>query len=190
MCGMGYSKPVRDNSQCEYKTMTKSNASKAKSARTSAKKSAQKKSQQQKADQMSRNVVVGIGVALLIVVGAFLLLNSGSSSTAAVDAPAVSRLTPAEYQAEFNQADAAHFLLDVRTPEEFFGGHIAGASNIAVETLSSRLSEVPRDVPVVVYCRSGNRSATAARVLRDAGYTQVYDLGGILAWSAAGLPIE
>ncbi len=73
-------------------------------------------------------------------------------------------------------------LLDVRTPGEFRAGHIEGAKLIPVQELGSRIAEVgSRDVPVVVYCRSGNRSATAARMLRDAGY-KVYDLGPMSAW--------
>jgi len=48
---------------------------------------------------------------------------------------------------------------------------------------------VPSDVPVVVYCRSDNRSATASQILDRAGYETVYDLGGIIAWSAQGLPV-
>jgi rhodanese-related sulfurtransferase len=46
------------------------------------------------------------------------------------------------------------------------------------------------DEPVVLYCRSGNRSAQAAQILDEANYLQVYDLGGIAAWQQAGLPIE
>jgi rhodanese-related sulfurtransferase len=86
--------------------------------------------------------------------------------------------------------DSAYVLIDVRTPEEFDTGHITGAINIAVEDLTERLGEVPGDQPVIVYCRSGNRSATAARFLIEAGYSPVYDLGGIRAWVAQGLPIE
>jgi rhodanese-related sulfurtransferase len=81
-------------------------------------------------------------------------------------------------------------LLDVRTPEEFNSGHIAGAVNIAVEQLSERLSEVPQDKPVVLYCRSGNRSGQAAQILERAGYTQIYDLGGIITWQQQGFPVE
>lgn len=97
------------------------------------------------------------------------------------------RIGPAEYMAQF--ADTPHFLLDVRTPEEFASGHLEGAANINVQELQSRLSEIPRDQPVVLYCRSGNRSAQAAQMLQAAGFTGVYDLGGIIAWEQAGLPV-
>lgn len=72
-------------------------------------------------------------------------------------------------------------LLDVRTPAEFEEGHVDGALNIPVQVLAQRLADVPRDQPVVVYCRSGARSAAASEVLTEAGYT-VHDLGPMSAW--------
>ncbi len=99
------------------------------------------------------------------------------------------KITPADYQAQFG-AGADHLLLDVRTPEEFNSGHIPGAVNISVDQLAQRLSEVPQDKPVVLYCRSGNRSNQAAQILDQAGYTQIYDLGGIITWQQQGYPVE
>jgi phage shock protein E len=73
-------------------------------------------------------------------------------------------------------------LLDVRTPDEYAAGHVGGAVNIPVQVLGQRLSEVgAKDRPVVVYCKSGGRSARAAAELRQAGYA-VHDLGGIGNW--------
>jgi rhodanese-related sulfurtransferase len=114
-----------------------------------------------------------------------------AESQAAAQAPATinTKIAPADYQTQFG-AGADHLLLDVRTPEEFNSGHIAGAVNIAVEQLSERLSEVPQDKPVVLYCRSGNRSGQAAQILERAGYTQIYDLGGIITWQQQGFPVE
>jgi rhodanese-related sulfurtransferase len=73
-------------------------------------------------------------------------------------------------------------LLDVRTPGEFAEGHLPGALNIPVQSLSSRLGEVPKDKPVVVYCRSGQRSGSAKRLLKDAGFGDVHDLGAMSRW--------
>jgi rhodanese-related sulfurtransferase len=72
-------------------------------------------------------------------------------------------------------------LLDVRSPGEFASGHIDGALLVPVDELDARLSEVPQDRPVVVYCRSGSRSAHAASILGAAGY-EVHDLGGMSNW--------
>ena len=99
------------------------------------------------------------------------------------------KIAAADYQAKFG-ANSDHLLLDVRTPQEFASGHIPGAVNIAVEELAQRLSEVPQDTPVVLYCRSGNRSGQAAQILDRAGYTDIYDLGGITTWAQQGYPVE
>lgn len=99
------------------------------------------------------------------------------------------RINPQGYNTTFLDRDADHILIDVRTPGEFASGHIDGAININVQELSSRLSEIPQDKPVVLYCRSGNRSAQAAGILNSAGYTGIYDLGGIIDWQAAGYPM-
>ena len=72
-------------------------------------------------------------------------------------------------------------LLDVRSPAEYGGGHIEGAINIPHSQVGRRLSEVP-DGPVVVYCRSGARSAAAGRTLVKAGREAIYDLGGMSSW--------
>lgn len=77
---------------------------------------------------------------------------------------------------------AGALLLDVRTPEEYADRHVEGAVNIPVHELSGRLKEVGTTMrPVVVYCRSGARSASAAQQLRRAGY-EVHDIGGIGNW--------
>lgn len=71
-------------------------------------------------------------------------------------------------------------LIDVRTAQEFAAGHVADARNLSVEAIEAgTLPDVDRQAPVYVYCRSGNRSARAASVLRGAGFTNVKDLGGL-----------
>lgn len=137
----------------------------------------------------------------------FALLLSACSAPAAqapaVEAPAVEApapqvamvdtpqaLAPAAYQEQFLDAGAAHQLIDVRTAEEFATGHIPGAVNIPLQELGQRLNEVAADQPLVLYCRSGNRSTQAATLLSGQGYTGIYNLGGISAWQAAGLPVE
>lgn len=76
---------------------------------------------------------------------------------------------------------AGAVLLDVRSPGEFQSGHPAPARNIPVDELEGRMSELPRDKTVVVYCLSGGRSRQAAAMLSRAGYT-VRDLGTVSAW--------
>lgn len=70
-------------------------------------------------------------------------------------------------------------LVDVRSPGEFASGHIEGAINIPVNEIRERMSEIPANKPVIVYCRSGARSANAASVLRGAGRTDVTNAGAM-----------
>jgi rhodanese-related sulfurtransferase len=72
-------------------------------------------------------------------------------------------------------------LLDVRTPDEFRDGHLEGAINIPLSDLAARLSELPRDRPLIVYCASGRRSARAVSALRARGI-DARDLGPMRAW--------
>lgn len=133
-----------------------------------------------------------VALGLILATGlAFVLLNNNQDCCAAdSDNRVIQTISPAAYQAQFITASVPHLLLDVRTPEEFATGHIQGAVNISVESLAGRLSEIPTGQPVVVYCRSGNRSAQASQILAQAGYTGIYDLGGLIDWTAQGFPVE
>ena len=74
-------------------------------------------------------------------------------------------------------------LVDVRSPEEYARGHLPGAVNIPVQQLDHRLAEVgARDGELIVYCRSGHRSARATEILRQNGFTKVHNLGPMTAW--------
>lgn len=74
-------------------------------------------------------------------------------------------------------------VLDVRTPAEFEGGHIPGARLLPFDQVAARAAEVgPREKPVVLYCRTGRRTAFAAAALRSLGFTAVYDLQGLANW--------
>ena len=76
---------------------------------------------------------------------------------------------------------AGAVLLDVRTPGEFSEGHLQGARNIPVQELANRLAELPKGSDVVVYCRSGGRSAVARQMLEGRGHT-VLDVGPMSAY--------
>lgn len=81
-------------------------------------------------------------------------------------------------------------VLDVRQPEEYQSGHIAGAKLIPLEQLTSRLNDLPRDREIVCVCRSGSRSGAATRQLQAAGYTCYNLSGGMIAWQRAGLAVK
>ena len=79
-------------------------------------------------------------------------------------------------------------IVDVRTPEEYETGYIEGAVNICVTCDAQELLDnLNPDDEILLYCRTGIRSATAARILNENGYHRVYNmLGGITAWRNAG----
>ena len=119
---------------------------------------------------------------------------TGMTSSGSTTAPAGSqtsgttgtiskKLTAAEGKALLAKTPGA-ILLDVRTPAEHKEIRIPGSLLIPVDELPNRLSELPKDPakPIVIYCRSGNRSATAAAILVKAGVPAVYDMGGIIDW--------
>ena len=83
-------------------------------------------------------------------------------------------------------------LLDVREPDEFAAGHIAGAINIPHEQVAAQAAQLPRDRPIVLYCiHSAHRAPAAAQALRALGLAQAYVMeGGIVAWQAGGLTLR
>ena len=89
-----------------------------------------------------------------------------------------------------NARRAELHLLDVREPDEWQAGHIAGAQHIPLGQLRARLAELPTDRTILAVCRSGSRSDSAARGLRTLGYTVENLEGGVTAWKRAGLPLE
>jgi molybdopterin/thiamine biosynthesis adenylyltransferase/rhodanese-related sulfurtransferase len=92
-------------------------------------------------------------------------------------------MTPAEV-ADWLHSDNPPFLLDVREPNEWEICHIPGAVRISVNELAERMNELDSAVEMVVYCRSGVRSARAVELLRQAGFRKVKNMaGGILRWS-------
>ncbi len=105
-----------------------------------------------------------------------------------IDAPEPAALTPTD----LTRSDFLRFfyvLIDVRTPGEFESGHLFGSVNIPVSEFQQNLDawtpHLPTDVPLIVYCKRGARSAAAAQVLFDAGFANVVDLlGGMDEWIA------
>ncbi len=91
-------------------------------------------------------------------------------------------ITPRDLKALLDRGERS-FLLDVRNPEEIAICRIAGSTVIPLPELPNRLGELDRDVPMVVHCKSGVRSAKAIKLLRTEGFTQLRNLtGGILGW--------
>lgn len=76
---------------------------------------------------------------------------------------------------------------DVRSPKEFQNGNFGITENFPVTDMEAgKLPDLPMDTPIYVHCQSGRRSADAAKLLRETGFTKVYDLGGLAAVEAIG----
>jgi rhodanese-related sulfurtransferase len=89
-------------------------------------------------------------------------------------------------------AESGVVILDVRTPGEFMTGHIQDAQNIDFESGSfeSQIESLDKNGTYAVYCRSGNRSGQAVKVMQDAGFKNIYNLdGGVIDWANSGLPL-
>ncbi|WP_457554886.1 rhodanese-like domain-containing protein [Candidatus Pyrohabitans sp.] len=99
-------------------------------------------------------------------------------------------ITPQEAYAMIQKGEVE--ILDVRTPQEFYGeGHIGGARLIPLNELQFRLKELNPARKYLIYCRTGHRSAQACRLLSRMGFEHTYNqLGGIVQWARLGLPVE
>ena len=144
----------------------------------------------------SRRALAALLLAGAMSVACTTIATAGEpAATTAVSAPApaAAAVTPMSQEAllEHQSSHPDHlFVLDVRTPQEYAEGHVPGAVNVPQEQLASRLAEVPKDKDVVIYCRSGRRSALAADVLAANGYSRLSHLEGDMnAWVAKGRPV-
>lgn len=100
-----------------------------------------------------------------------------------MDASQLPSLTPRELKARLANGDNL-FLLDVREPYELTISKLPNVHHIPMDFVPSRLSELPKDVPIVVICRTGNRSTTISDFLRSEGFQDVYNLEtGMNGWA-------
>ena len=104
-------------------------------------------------------------------------------ATVTAEAAQYHKITAEEAKARMDSGDTI-VILDVRTQEEYDAGHIPGAILVPNETIADKQPALlpDLDAEILVYCRSGNRSAQAANKLIAIGYTNVVDFGGIIDW--------
>ncbi len=134
--------------------------------------------------------LLGLWLALLLVLVA---CGSGGANNAAATEIDIANL-PLNVDAETVSTikdDAGVFVIDVREQFEYDEGHIPGVTLIPMDEIANRLSEIPTDQEVIVTCRSGNRSNQVTDFLIEQGFDNVHNMeGGIIAWEAAGFPVE
>jgi len=123
---------------------------------------------------------------------AVLLAACGGSTTATATAE-IQLVSASDAATVLNDRASEVVLLDVRTPEEFNEARVPGSVNVDfyAADFASQLDTLAKDVPYVVYCRSGNRSSQTMNIMRELGFLEVWDVdGGIISWNEAGLPLE
>ena len=125
-------------------------------------------------------IVLGVLLAFVISPPAG---TANSEETAQPPATAYIKITPEKAKARIDSGDEI-IIVDVRTEDEYNSGHISNAILIPNETITDKMPDLlpDLDAEILVYCRSGNRSAQAAKKLIAIGYTKVYDFGGIVDW--------
>src|SRR3954470_8467015 len=122
-------------------------------------------------------------LAAVLLCGASLADDKKADGATHVDAAAAEKLVK----------DAKVTVLDVRTPDEFKQGHIAGAKNIdfTENDFEKKVGELDKSKPFLVHCGSGRRSTSSLEIFKKLGFQSIYHLdGGLKSWEAAGKPVE
>ena len=122
--------------------------------------------------------ILKLTIALTLICGLYTLGCTGKPSP---DSPLSSGGKIHGARAKVLVSEGA-LLLDVRSPQEFAQGHLEDAINIPVQSLAQRITELPQDKQLIVYCRSGRRSAKATALIQSRRQAEVYDLGPMSAF--------
>lgn len=132
-----------------------------------------------------------LAIIALLLLGACVQKRASDGNTTKLDTNQTTALPTGTYK-KISATEAKALIdggnviiLDVRTQEEFNQGHIKDATLLPVDDIGAKAATIlpDKDAKILVYCRSGNRSATAAKELIAMGYTDVLDFGGINAWT-------
>jgi rhodanese-related sulfurtransferase len=133
----------------------------------------------------------GVQLGILIVVGIliFLIASLGGESASV----ATSKTEPLPALVDVDEAYQMYqdgiFVLDVRTPEEWNEFHVPDTTLMPLDELPGRLNELPSDQPILVVCRSGNRSQAGREILLQAGFNATSMSGGLNQWRDNGYPV-
>ena len=144
---------------------------------------------------MSLKKFIALMLTVLLVIGVVLAGGYTAGKTTTLETPAqiVKDITPQQaftlIQENKNKPDFV--IIDVRKPEEFADGHIANAVNIDFYSATFRngIDRLDKSQTYLVYCRSGARSLSSAKIMEELGFKEVYNMsGGIIGWKAAEMP--
>ena len=132
--------------------------------------------------------LIALTLSVSLIIGVTLIVGCVGDETATIK-----DITPQEAFAliQNNQNNPDFVIIDVRTPREFTEGHIESATNIDfyAETFRDTLNNLDKNKTYLIYCRSGARSGSTLDIMAELNFEEVYNiLGGMLQWTAEGLP--
>ena len=140
-----------------------------------------------KIKKIFKSVILYLAFAALIALLFFNISLAGCKTQESKPASIINVTAGQVYEMLSSNKD--YFILDVRSKEEFDSAHIEGAYLIPVSELENRLAELPQDKPIIVYCGSGSRSTSAANILLEKGFKEIFNMtGGITEWQSKGFP--
>ncbi len=126
---------------------------------------------------------------LLLILALSILVTACSSDTTT---QSIELVSPADAAQVIADDPAGLVVLDIRTPEEFNEARLADAIMVDfyADDFADQLDTLDKDVPYVMYCRTGNRSSDAVKTMKDLGFVEVYEIdGGIVNWYEQGYPV-
>ncbi len=132
-----------------------------------------------------RKPIVQVGILVVVGLIIFLIASLGNEQANKAGVLPASISVDKAYQ----MYQDGTFVLDVRTPEEWNDFHAPNTTLIPLDELANRLNELPKDQPILVVCRSGNRSQTGRDILLQAGFNATSMEGGLNAWKDSGYPV-
>lgn len=152
---------------------------------------------------MNHTILNRISITLISLIFALSMLSCQGQQNQAEEATTTSetetvavatseKMGPAEFWSLYEATEGAQ-LLDVRTPAEVAEGKVAGAAviNFRDPDFQEQLGSLDTEKAVFLYCRSGGRSGQAAAMMERMGFRHIVDMtGGMIAWEAAGMPVE
>lgn len=136
---------------------------------------------------MNKSIIVSIFFAVgIIIYGGYASRCHGEECGVKIDQKIINkRMNPENILTQVSNKEV--ILLDVREDSEWQEGHIAGAVHIPLGDLSTDATDkLPKNMPVYIYCRSGNRAGQAESILKQMGYENVLNIGGINEWRENG----
>ncbi len=129
-----------------------------------------------------KNVVIPVLCIVIIAIAVLVIVQKKDGESQVADNTAYHKISPEEAKKMMDEGTVT--VVDVRQQSEYDEGHIKGAILVPNESIGKEQPEAlpQKDAVLLIYCRSGRRSAEAAKKLVEQGYTQVYDFGGIIDW--------